>query len=283
MTSSITGEPESGMILGEGNGMARTAEKTAAHTATHHGPQMPPLPSSAIDWALFLDLDGPLLNLALTPDDVQISPQLCKLLTRFQNCLRGAVALVSGRSIETLDQLFEPAFLPTAGLYGAERRNAHGELFSLSVPDEKLQELSRGAQEIALKLPGVLLEDKRYIMAFHYGNARWQRTALRAAITTLAMNLGFEVKSGRDMYEIKPRDTDKGAALAAFMSEAPFSGRKPILLSDGISDERALNVINTNGGMAIEVGDHGFSAANFILHEPADAFRWLYQWQERIL
>jgi trehalose-6-phosphatase len=78
------------------------------------------------DAALFLDVDGNLLEIAAHPDAVIVEPSLIDLLRRLSLRCSGAIALVSGRSIAVLDGLFGQLLLPAAGLHGFERRDASG-------------------------------------------------------------------------------------------------------------------------------------------------------------
>ena len=58
--------------------------------------------------AIFLDVDGTLLDLAERPDEAVTPPGLVATLARTERKLGGALALISGRSIEDLDRLFKP-------------------------------------------------------------------------------------------------------------------------------------------------------------------------------
>src|SRR5688572_9452871 len=91
-----------------------------ARTAPGYG--MHPLPEP--DWALFLDIDGTLIEHAEHPEGVTIPDYLPDLLTNLQVVLGGAVALVSGRTIDWMDKHFAPARLPASGQHGAEIRLA---------------------------------------------------------------------------------------------------------------------------------------------------------------
>ncbi|MFZ0552835.1 MAG: trehalose-phosphatase, partial [Steroidobacteraceae bacterium] len=72
------------------------------------------------DIALFLDVDGTLLEIAATPRAVSVPDDLRERLRALFRDGGGAVALVSGRAIEDLDALFAPLTLPSAGLHGFE-------------------------------------------------------------------------------------------------------------------------------------------------------------------
>ena len=56
---------------------------------------MPLLPDTA---ALFLDLDGTLIDIAPTPDAVQVGPQLLETLAQLSAQRAGALACISGRA-----------------------------------------------------------------------------------------------------------------------------------------------------------------------------------------
>src|SRR5271165_4688365 len=58
--------------------------------------------------ALFLDVDGTLLDLAERPDAVLVPEGLVGTLARAVRKLHGALALVSGRTIDEIDRLFAP-------------------------------------------------------------------------------------------------------------------------------------------------------------------------------
>ena len=73
--------------------------------------------------ALLLDVDGTLLDIAATPYSVVVPPSLRKILSGLIELSGGAVALVSGRTIETLDGLFAPLTAPAIGGHGAEIRS----------------------------------------------------------------------------------------------------------------------------------------------------------------
>src|SRR5260363_196674 len=79
---------------------------------------------SARESAFFLDFDGTLAELAETPNDVRLSARARAVLDGLVQASNGAVAVISGRSIEGLDALLAPLKLPLAGVHGAERRAA---------------------------------------------------------------------------------------------------------------------------------------------------------------
>ena len=61
--------------------------------------------------ALLLDMDGTLIDLAPTPDAVVVPPGLPATLASLRDSLGGALAIVTGRPVETVDRLFGDAYV----------------------------------------------------------------------------------------------------------------------------------------------------------------------------
>ncbi|MDX1540873.1 MAG: trehalose-phosphatase, partial [Geminicoccaceae bacterium] len=108
---------------------------------------MPPPPSLDLSTvALFLDVDGTLVEIEKHPDHVHVPDELCDLLARLEVATDGALALVSGRSLEQLDRLFSPLRPCAAGLHGLERRHAGGAV-TRAAPDPAAYGEARGVLE----------------------------------------------------------------------------------------------------------------------------------------
>ena len=236
--------------------------------------EMPPLPA-ARDCCLFLDVDGTLLDLAPTPDSVVVDEPLRALLRVLERRCDGALALVSGRPVATLDRLFDPLILPVAGIHGCERRDAHGHWLKPHFNDAGLEEFRRALLQEISELRGVLVEDKEYALALHYRCAPGLEAPLRAALDRLAARMpeGLELIEGDEVFEIKPASHDKGTAIEAFLQEAPFEGRYPIFIGDDLTDQDGFAVVRRHMGMAIAVGSNVNS--EWRLDNPREVRRWL--------
>src|SRR5918995_404828 len=90
-------------------------------------------------WALFLDVDGTLLELAATPESVYVSDGLKNLLSQLSERLEGALALVSGRTIADLDRLFAPMRFYASGVHGTERRAVDGAILRAAIDTGQLR------------------------------------------------------------------------------------------------------------------------------------------------
>jgi trehalose 6-phosphate phosphatase len=233
---------------------------------------------SARDLAFFLDVDGTLLDIAATPDAVVVEPQLVGLLRRLYFRSDGAVAFVSGRSIATLDDLFQPLLLPAAGLHGFERRSATGSYLRRPLPSGVLLFEARVAlQRLLARYPELLLEDKRFALALHYRQAPQLEGMLLAEVTSIVSTMApeFELQRGRCVLEIRPAAASKAAAIEEFMQEPPFRGRRPLCLGDDLTDECAFEWVNAAGGVSVAVGIERDSAAQAHLPSVSAARMWL--------
>lgn len=237
-------------------------------------------PPPADDWALFLDVDGCLLEIADTPDAVVVPPGLRETLEGLQRRLDGAFALVSGRTIAALDKLFAPSRFNAVGMHGVERRHpALGEAVVEAPP--VLADIRTAAQRLASVYEGALVEDKGAALALHWRRAPDAGPALLAfAAHALERLPGYRLQQGRQVVELYPghpegADVDKGAAIAALLEAAPFRGRLPVFAGDDLTDEHGFDVVNAHDGLSILVGDRRPSAARWRLRDPAAVRAWL--------
>ena len=215
----------------------------------------PPAPS--LDWCLFLDVDGTLIELTDTPSQTVADPEIKALLRDLSIRLDGAVALVSGRQIETLDQLFAPLTLPSSGLHGIERRTAEGKLQGGTFIDSKLDDARAAIKLFVDSHPGALLEDKRRTVAIHFRMAPQAGVEARELAAAIVEQLGkhYQIQPGDMMLEIKPRGFTKATAIRAFMQEPPFSGRRPVFIGDDLTDQDGFPAVESMGGISIGVGE----------------------------
>lgn len=211
------------------------------------------LPALNHNSALFLDIDGTLIDLAPTPQGVTVPPGLPEMLRKTQSRLGGALAVISGRKLEDIDRLLGPG-LPCAAEHGAMLRGADGVLTQktqrLARYDEWLRILRREAEE----MPGVLIEEKSVSLVVHYRQAPQYEPALSRMVERLVGSSEDAVLLlAHCAFELKPRGGNKGDALAWFMETEPFSGRLPVFIGDDVTDEPAIQLAAERGGLGLHV------------------------------
>jgi trehalose 6-phosphate phosphatase len=224
--------------------------------------------------SLFLDFDGTLVDLAPTPDAVQVSSRLRELLARLHRCLDGRVALLSGRSIDDLLGHLHPVTLAIAGSHGLERTGLNNEIVAPPAPDTLAEAVHvlRGVQD---HHPGVLIEEKPFGVAIHFRLAPEAEEACRFAATEVANQTGMVVQAGKMVFELKPSSGTKGGALRAFMAEPPFLATRPVFLGDDLTDEYGFEAAMDLGGAGVLVGEERGTAAIYRLPGTRAARDWL--------
>ncbi len=228
--------------------------------------------------ALFLDVDGTLLELASRPDAVVVPLKLCHMLKRLARQQEGALALISGRSIETLDRLFRPIRFSASGLHGFERRGASRKLLRAPMDHAVLGPARRKLAAYVAGRSGLLLEDKGWTIAVHFRNAREHEPELRRLMESITAMLApqFKLVRGKCVLEIAPGPYSKGAAIQQFMCEHPFVSRVPVFVGDDVTDEHGFEAVNALGGYSVRVGDDvGRSAALYRIPDVTSVKEWL--------
>jgi trehalose 6-phosphate phosphatase len=215
-----------------------------------------PAELSAGEIGLFLDVDGTLLDLAPRPEAVVVMPGLLTDLKAAEQTLGGALALVSGRPIAELDNLFAPLRLAAGGVHGAEiRRRPNGEIVPLAnghLGDDAWQALDRLLGEF----PGSYAENKGVSFAVHYPHPGTDIPQLKGALSYLMEQIGEGLKliAGHAVFEIQLRGFDKGRAIRRFMKTRPFLGRRPVFIGDDEIDRAGFDAALARGGLAFSVG-----------------------------
>jgi trehalose 6-phosphate phosphatase len=227
--------------------------------------------------AILLDIDGTLLDLAPTPREVWVPPGLAKTLNRLLERTSGALALVSGRSLNDIDLIFAPEQFPAVGGHGAEMRiSTDSEAVATHAPPMD-KELKRRLAAIAKLSPGILLEDKGYSLALHYRLAPHAEKAIYEAVSLIRADLPnapIEVLPGKCVCEIKHSGFNKASGVLELMTHEPFKGRRPIFIGDDVTDESVFAIMPDLGGLAFSVGRRAQGVAGHF-DEPSDVREWL--------
>jgi len=225
--------------------------------------------------ALFLDLDGTLLEIQDTPDAVTASPALLLLLRRLTKEMSGALAVITGRTLVDTDDILEGAVNYAAGIHGFEIQRGvkivreQIELKHLALAREDVRALLQQNE-----LPA-LVEDKHASLALHYRHAPAAEEHVKAIAAKIAAERGLRVLHGKMVVELVASARTKGHALTVFMAAPPFMGRTPIAIGDDRTDEDAFAAAKRMGGCGVLAGAPRDSNAGFLLPGPAAVIAWL--------
>lgn len=206
--------------------------------------------------ALFLDVDGTLLDIAESPDAVVVPPGLLNALTHLHRRLDGALALISGRPVEELDRLFHPLRVAASGGHGAHWRETGDQPLRRTTKDLPAS-LRVQLNALANRHVGILAEDKGSSYALHYRAAPTLAAQLRAELQALLREpegAGLRLLDGKQVYEIVSEGVDKARAVQRLLETPNFAGRLPLYLGDDVTDEPAIALMPTLGGLGLSVG-----------------------------
>jgi trehalose 6-phosphate phosphatase len=213
-------------------------------------------------YALFLDFDGTLVAIADRPDDVRLDPGTRVALADLNVLLKGALAIVTGREIAVVDRFLAPLRLSVAGVHGLMRRDARGRTWTSAFDAGLPAAIEKAVSPLLQKYPDLLVERKYGAVALHY---RDHPELEQASIDALESAVGglkeTEIKRGKMVVELKAAGGNKGAAVADFLKEEPFAGRRAVFAGDDVTDEDAFAFVNAQDGISIKVGPGPTSAA----------------------
>ncbi|MBO0711785.1 MAG: trehalose-phosphatase [Acetobacteraceae bacterium] len=218
--------------------------------------------------ALFVDLDGTLLDIAPTPEQVIVPEGLPDALRALRHRLGDALAVVSGRPVEQLEALLGDAPFALAGEHGGAvrfRPAAQLERFALPAPVPAWYEV---AERIAEKHDGVRLERKAHGFVLHYRARPALGEQLGEEIGALiAGSEAFLLMPARKAWEVRPRGVDKGTAVRTLMRNPPFAGKRPLFIGDDVTDEDGIRAAEALGGCGLRVPE--------VFGGPTEVRHWL--------
>ncbi len=239
------------------------------------------VPLLAPDAALFLDIDGTLIEFVPLPEDARVPPALLDIVAALQQALGGAVAVISGRALADIDRVFAPLTLAAAGDHGAVARLAQEGDGKVFVSPAVVPALAAARAEMAPYLAAhsaVRPDPKDYSMAYHYRGAESEGPELHAALVRAVErhNGALELLASTLCFDIRSPDANKRKATERFMAAAPFAGRVPVFIGDDLTDEDGFKAALDMGGRAIRVvHTERDSLATETFASPAELRRWL--------
>lgn len=233
------------------------------------------LRAHAREWALFIDIDGTLLEMAPTPDAVVVPAGMVQMMGDLERTMGGAIALSTGRSVAEADKLFAPLKLITSGVHGTEARSEAGGKVTIMVPAVSANLLDE-IMAVAAMSADIIVEVKGAGVAVHYRKVPELRSALETELGKIAERRDTLVlRPGRRVLEVIPKGYSKGAGLASLMRHPPFEGRQPIMIGDDYGDESAIRMAQELGGFGLKVAGEYFPAEEADFAGVAEARAWI--------
>jgi len=241
-----------------------------------------PEPGKREDFAFFFDFDGTLADIVSRPELVEVTDATRNALTALRLSHEGAVAIITGRDIATIDRFLTPVRLPIAGVHGLTRRDATGQMHHPAYDAEALKAIQAKLERLVAQENGLLLEAKEGALALHYRLRPEMEGVCIEAMEQAVQNAPTVcVRRGKMVIEAVGHAGNKGEAIERFLSEKPFAGRVPVFAGDDQTDEDGFASVNRLEGISIKVGQ-GDTQARYRVQDREELLSWLNAIIERI-
>jgi trehalose 6-phosphate synthase/phosphatase len=206
---------------------------------------------------ILLDYDGTLVPFAPQPQLAAPDPELLELLRGLLRMERQTIYLISGRDRGTLDKWFAGVPVNIIAEHGAWLRNAAGSWGLLKPLAFKWKDHLRPLLQLYVdRVPGSLLEEKDFSLAWHYRGSDPELGSLRAKeliddVVTYTANFDVQVLEGKKVIEIRNSGVNKGAAALHCLADL-----KPDFLlaaGDDLTDEDLFRALPTDA-VTVRIG-----------------------------
>ena len=177
--------------------------------------------------ALLLDYDGTLVPFADTPKSAPPDNELLGLITNLAEDPATELVIISGRPRADLEKWF--GFLPIAMIaeHGIWLRRKGDEWRQLKTTPVEWKERVRPILQLYVdRLPGALLEEKEFSLAWHYRKADPEQASQRAQelvddLSGYTRTIDVQVLEGNKVIEIRNTGVNKGTAALEWLGASP--------------------------------------------------------------
>ena len=182
---------------------------------------------SAAHRALLLDYDGTLVPFAEEPKLAQPDAELLELLVSLAANPANEVCIVSGRPRRTLEEWFGRLPISLIAEHGVWLRNKNSDWRMLRAMTADWKERVRPILQLYVdRLPGALLEEKEFSLAWHYRRADPEQASLRAKelvddLAGYTRNIDVQVFEGNKVIEVRNAGVNKGTAAMEWLTGHP--------------------------------------------------------------
>ncbi|HEX9046273.1 MAG TPA: trehalose-phosphatase, partial [Verrucomicrobiae bacterium] len=227
--------------------------------------------------ALMLDYDGTLVPFAAEPKLAEPDAELLQTLTALGGDPANRVTIISGRSRRNLEEWFGHLPISLIAEHGAWLRNPGAGWRMLRAMTSEWKERVRPILQLYVdRLPGALLEEKEYSLAWHYRRADPELASLRAKelvddLAGYTRNIDVQVFEGNKVVEIRNTGINKGAGGLEWLSNQP--PEFILAIGDDWTDEDLFRALPPSA-CTVRIGV-GNTAARYYLNNPATVRRLL--------
>ncbi|HZR16257.1 MAG TPA: bifunctional alpha,alpha-trehalose-phosphate synthase (UDP-forming)/trehalose-phosphatase [Verrucomicrobiae bacterium] len=182
---------------------------------------------SAMCRTLLLDYDGTLVPFVDHPERANPDAELMSLLTALAADPGNQVVIVSGRTRNDLERWFGDLPISLVAEHGIWLRPKGAHWRTLKVIDTGWKGSVRPILQLYVdRLPGALLEEKEFSLAWHYRRADPDQASLRAKellddLAGYTRNIDVQVLEGNKVLEVRNTGVTKGTAAMEWLAGQP--------------------------------------------------------------
>ncbi|WP_459788058.1 trehalose-phosphatase [Alteriqipengyuania sp. 357] len=247
-----------------------------ASAASGSGDLAPPPPLGEIArLALFLDFDGTLVDLAATPDGIDVPDHLAAALERKAAQLDGRLAVVTGRFIDDIRGHLPECSVVMSGSHGAEVTSPDGSPVAEREVPRVSDDVIAETRNFAGSVPGLVVEKKALGVGMHYRECPDRADDILSFARDLAARHGLHLREGKMLAELTTTDANKGDGVRHIMRNAPFAGATPVFVGDDLTDEDGFAAVEDLGGFGVLVGEMRETKARYRLFDVEAVHQWL--------
>ena len=232
---------------------------------------------SATRRTLLLDYDGTLVPFSAEPKLAQPDAELLELLTALGSDPANEVTIISGRPRRTLEEWVGKLPISLIAEHGVWLRNRGGGWRMLKTMTTDWKDRVRPILQLYVdRLPGALLEEKEFSLAWHYRRADPEQAKERAKellddLAGYTRNIDVQVFEGNKVIEVRNSGVNKGTAGLEWLKQ--YSPDFILGIGDDWTDEDLFRALPASA-FSVRVGLAN-TAARYYLSSPATVRRML--------
>jgi trehalose 6-phosphate synthase/phosphatase len=217
---------------------------------------------------ILLDYDGTLMPLQSTPDKAKPNEPLMRLLQGLARLEDTDVGIISGRDYRELDLWFEKMPLLLSGDHGMRYRFMYEHWQSMVEPNNEWKPpFKKLLYQFLDQMPGSIIEEKKYSIAFHYRQCEPDMVAIKRielmdALHTIKGNSNLDIQLGHKMVEIKDASVNKGQAASLFAARQTYDFI--LIAGDDVTDETMFKALPK--AVSFKIGEGLTSARHRLYH-----------------
>ena len=177
--------------------------------------------------ALLLDYDGTLVPFVENPKLARPDAELLELISTLGQDAANDVVIVSGRSRHDLEEWFGTMPVALVAEHGVWLRSKNANWRMLKTLTTEWKERVRPILHLYVdRLPGALLEEKEFSLAWHFRRADPEQASLRARellddLAGYTRNIDVQVLEGNKVVEVRNTGVNKGTAALEWLGANP--------------------------------------------------------------